>query len=945
MQHAARGAGGASWLKYPSGGGAPAFRTAPPSGGSAGGLAHHPSHHHQQQQQQQQQPRGRSRSSSRSRPPPNAAAAAAAAAASSRGRTPLAARGRSASSRDLSATSSAAQQQTRGAGGGGGGPRGRSRSASASGRGGSAAAPRGRQPAAASAASGPPRVRSRSAPGRPPLSSAQQQPPPSHRTGSRARSGSGSRRPSLSSGSGGDGANGGGGSGSGSGIVVYARLRPAFADEEVDGDPMRALSFLPDRHSVYVRNQFVEERDLEFTQTFGQASTQESVFETVGCPVVASALRGQNGTFIAYGQTGTGKTYTAFHKEEERGGAGGGGLVLDPSRAGGCGGGGGGGSPPLTLHPNDGLMFRCVKDLFARVEEDRRAGRYHTSVQMQLLQLYTEQIQDLLAEQADASASGVNDTRDSVCGSSNPLNLTVTGNSVIQGLSGVEVKTPSDVMLYYDRGMQNRTVRLTSMNAQSSRSHAVFVLRLTRTPCDASNPATPPLSGKLTIVDLAGSERIKRTQADGLQRLEAQAINKSLSCLGNVINALAENSSASSAPSGVERHVPYRDSKLTRILQDSLGEQGHACILITVSPALNDVTESMSSLAFGQRALMVRHRARAAPEARADRLHPEMHAAAVYASAEYRKLCEEAAELRREKAALKEEAEKWEGRCRLKCMEVRRLGSASPERAAAAAAAAAATVAAAGEEEDLRRQLAEDDVIIAEMEEHIKKCRERIRGLEEAASAASAATAEAEATAAAAAAGSSSSSSRGGNAAATEGLRQEVERLTAVVAELDSRAQEDTAVRMSLTSQLISARSDSEAHKNEVADLSAQLATLRQQGGSGAAAAAAAAQASAPMAVAPPPSSAAPLARKPTPNPPLIAVLQDDAATMPPPPGAAGAAPAAPAGAEQAAAAATYPEGGVFSPVAGQPDAGCFAGMGVANHLRRPLQPVVNQLS
>eukprot|EP00754_Rhynchopus_humris_P009028 Rhum_TRINITY_DN13919_c3_g1::Rhum_TRINITY_DN13919_c3_g1_i1::g.65940::m.65940 len=688
---------------------------------------------------------------------------------------------------------------------------------------------------------------------------------------------------------------------------------------------MRALSFLPDRHSVYVRNQFVEERDLEFTQTFGQTSTQESVFETVGCPVVASALRGQNGTFIAYGQTGTGKTYTAFHKEEETGR---GGLVLDPSRT-------GSGSPPLTLHPNDGLMFRCVKELFARVEEDKRAGRYHTSVQMQLLQLYTEQIQDLLAEQADSSASAVNDTRDSVCGNSNPLNLTVTGNSVIQGLSGVEVKTPSDVMLYYDRGMQNRTVRLTSMNAQSSRSHAVFVLRLTRTPCDASDPATPPLTGKLTIVDLAGSERIKRTQADGLQRLEAQAINKSLSCLGNVINALAENSSAASAAAATgasERHVPYRDSKLTRILQDSLGEQGHACILITVSPALNDVTESMSSLAFGQRALMVRHRARAvAPESRTDRLHPEMHAAAVYASAEYRKLCEEAAELRREKAALKEEAEKWESRCRLKCMEVRRLGSASPERAAAAAAAAAATAAAAAsEEEDLRRQLAEDDVIITEMEEHIKKCRERIRVLEEQAAASAAA--------AAAAADGSSRGGGAGNASATESLRQEVERLTAVVAELDSRAQEDTAVRMSLTSQLIAARSDSEAHKNEVAELSAQLATLRPQG---AAAAAAPQQASAPLAVAPPPSSAAPLARRPTPNPPLIAVLQDDAASMPLP-GAA---------AETEQVAATYSEGGVFSPVAAQQqqqqqsDAGCFAGMNVANHLRRPLQPVVNQLS
>eukprot|EP00755_Sulcionema_specki_P021306 Sspe_Gene.13188::Locus_4520_Transcript_1_1_Confidence_1.000_Length_2018::g.13188::m.13188/K10396/KIF5; kinesin family member 5 len=166
----------------------------------------------------------------------------------------------------------------------------------------------------------------------------------------------------------------------------------------------------------------------------------------------------------------------------------------------------------------------------------------------------------------------------------------------VSGAVNTVVGSAQEVLDLFSTANSNRVVRLTKMNAKSSRSHAIFVLGIQRSPRFGGGQV---VCGKLTIVDLAGSERIKRTKADGVQRSEAQAINLSLACLGNVIHALAE-------PQG-KKHVPYRDSKLTRLLQDSLGEYGHASIVVTFSPCLADITETMSSLQFGQRALRVRY--------------------------------------------------------------------------------------------------------------------------------------------------------------------------------------------------------------------------------------------------------------------------------------------------------------------------------------------------
>ena len=412
-------------------------------------------------------------------------------------------------------------------------------------------------------------------------------PPPQERGRTLSKGASGRNR-SLSNSSRVSGGGGGGGGNvlpSGcSGIDVYARLRPAFSHEELEGDSMRALSLHEDERSVYVRDRFVEERTMEFTKTFGPDSTQAGVYDGVGRSVVRAALQGKNGTFLAYGQTGTGKTYTAFNYSR----------------------------PEEGCASENGLMYRCVEDLFSQIHSER--DRYHTEVTMQFMQLYNDQLQDLLKGVTDEDAN-VTDLS-ATCTSLNQTGVNVYNNSVVTGLSSVFVTNADEVMSIYERGLQNRTVRLTTMNAQSSRSHAVFLLRVDRTERGRGQAlGATTLQGRLTIVDLAGSERIKRTKADGLQRAEAQAINRSLACLGNVIHALAESSASDLAR---RNHIPYRDSKLTRLLQDSLGEHGHACILITFSPALVDITETVSSLAFGQRARLIVNKGATQPRCAVD---------------------------------------------------------------------------------------------------------------------------------------------------------------------------------------------------------------------------------------------------------------------------------------------------------------------------------------
>eukprot|EP01063_Lacrimia_lanifica_P002796 TRINITY_DN11505_c0_g1_i1.p1 TRINITY_DN11505_c0_g1~~TRINITY_DN11505_c0_g1_i1.p1 ORF type:complete len:971 (+),score=168.94 TRINITY_DN11505_c0_g1_i1:92-3004(+) len=325
-------------------------------------------------------------------------------------------------------------------------------------------------------------------------------------------------------------------------VRVFVRARPLLPHEAGDGDHMRALRILEDGKSVYIKDRFVDEKILTFNRVFGPDAHQQEVFEDVGVPACTAALSGLFGSVVTYGQTGTGKTYTAFNTEPG----------------------------------SEGLMVRCVQHVFDAIQRD---ARHSYTVYVQYLQLYKEQISDLLDEQGTVEIREDHEK-----------------GVYIKGATTIPVRSPSHVLSLFDTGNKSRVVRLTTMNAQSSRSHALFLLSVKRVPKGVGE-GHPESVGRLTLVDLAGSERIKRTHADSLRRQEAQSINMSLSCLGTVIHALTDPKSS---------HVPYRSCKLTRILRNSLGEYGNASIVVTISSALADVSETLGSLYFGTRALCVR---------------------------------------------------------------------------------------------------------------------------------------------------------------------------------------------------------------------------------------------------------------------------------------------------------------------------------------------------
>ncbi|XP_005346450.1 kinesin heavy chain [Microtus pennsylvanicus] len=281
-----------------------------------------------------------------------------------------------------------------------------------------------------------------------------------------------------------------------------------------------------------------------FDRVLPPNTTQEQVYSACAKQIVKDVLEGYNGTIFAYGQTSSGKTHTMEGKLHD---------------------------PQLM-----GIIPRIAHDIFDHIYSMDENLEFH--IKVSYFEIYLDKIRDLL----DVSKTNlaVHEDKNRV--------------PYVKGCTERFVSSPEEVMDVIDEGKANRHVAVTNMNEHSSRSHSIFLINIKQENVETEKK----LSGKLYLVDLAGSEKVSKTGAEGAVLDEAKNINKSLSALGNVISALAE---------GTKTHVPYRDSKMTRILQDSLGGNCRTTIVICCSPSVFNEAETKSTLMFGQRAKTIKN--------------------------------------------------------------------------------------------------------------------------------------------------------------------------------------------------------------------------------------------------------------------------------------------------------------------------------------------------
>lgn len=251
--------------------------------------------------------------------------------------------------------------------------------------------------------------------------------------------------------------------------------------------------------------------------------------------------------------------------------------------------------------PNDGVIARAVHDLF-QIRQALPSGPERVKVEMSYLEIYNEQAIDLLSDDPSTTTLQVRDSK--------------TEGVVVQNLKSFEVSSPSDVMEWMERASNKRATGSTQMNSVSSRSHAICTLNVTIAPLEDENKnenvdLNSPrdiIRAKLTLVDLAGSERIKRTGAEGARMKEGININKGLFVLGQVVSALSEMSQ-SQGNKKCHAHIPYRDSKLTRLLQDSLGGNSRTVMIACISPAESNAEETINTLRYAERTRNIKNSA------------------------------------------------------------------------------------------------------------------------------------------------------------------------------------------------------------------------------------------------------------------------------------------------------------------------------------------------
>lgn len=324
-------------------------------------------------------------------------------------------------------------------------------------------------------------------------------------------------------------------------IRVYCRIRPLLPGQS---EKHSIIERTGDDGQLVVANPSKQGKDghrmFKFNKVYASAASQEMVYSDIQ-PFIRSVLDGYNVCIFAYGQTGSGKTYTMS-------------------------------GPSAATEESRGVNYRALNDLFNISESRRIAIVYEIWVQM--VEIYNEQVHDLLSSDGSQKKLGIS-------------SISQANGLAVPDASMHPVRASSDVMELMDIGLKNRAIGTTALNERSSRSHSIVTIHVRGT--DVKTGSTS--HGNLHLVDLAGSERVDRSEVTGDRLKEAQHINKSLSALGDVIFALSQKSP----------HVPYRNSKLTQVLQSSLGGQAKTLMFVQLNPDVASYSESTSTLKFAER--------------------------------------------------------------------------------------------------------------------------------------------------------------------------------------------------------------------------------------------------------------------------------------------------------------------------------------------------------
>ncbi|GAB2233132.1 hypothetical protein Droror1_Dr00002349 [Drosera rotundifolia] len=338
-------------------------------------------------------------------------------------------------------------------------------------------------------------------------------------------------------------------------IRVFCRVRPLLPEENSSSDaPIIAYpgsTDARDRDRGIDLIQTGQRHTFTFDKVFNHEASQHIVFAEIS-QLVQSALDGYKVCIFAYGQTGSGKTYT---------------MMGNP------------GSPE-----SKGLIPRSLEQIFQASQHLSTQG-WKYNMQASMLEIYNETIRDLIS--SGRNSPDMAHTENCAQGKQYAITHDANGNTSVSDLTVVDVCSVREVSSLLRQAAEARSVGKTNMNEQSSRSHFVFTLRIV----GVNESTDQQVQGVLNLIDLAGSERLSKSGATGDRLKETKAINKSLSCLADVIFALAKK----------EEHVPFRNSKLTYLLKPCLGGDSKTLMIVNISPEPTSVGESINSLRFAAR--------------------------------------------------------------------------------------------------------------------------------------------------------------------------------------------------------------------------------------------------------------------------------------------------------------------------------------------------------